>query len=73
MAVNNMVPIKMNFIAFSFQMKFENLKESSGSLEAMRNAKRRMSPMRTSLLKGSVSVKDKTLNQNSPFAEQEVL
>ena len=55
-------------MAFSFQLKFENLKERSGSVDAIRNAKRRMSPMRTSVLKGSVSVNDKTLSQNNPFA-----
>lgn len=63
-----MLPMRINFIAFSFQLKFENLKERSGSLDAMRNAKSKMSPTRIELLKGSVSVSDKTLNQNNPFA-----
>lgn len=67
-ADKTMLPIKMNFIAFSFQLKFENLKDRSGSLDAIRNAKRRISPTRTSLLKGCVSVNNKTLNQNKPFA-----
>jgi hypothetical protein len=46
MAVIRMLPIKINFIAFSFQLKFENLKEISGNVEAMRNAKSRISPTR---------------------------
>ena len=62
------LPIRINFMAFSFQLKFENLKESSGKVDAMSNAKRRISQMSNSLLSGLVSVKDKTLSQNNPFA-----
>jgi hypothetical protein len=45
-ADNTMLPMRMNFMAFSFQLKFENLKEISGNVEAMRNAKSRISPTR---------------------------
>jgi hypothetical protein len=38
--------MRINFMAFSFQLKFENLKDKSGSVDAMRNAKSRMRPTR---------------------------